>query len=305
MTRPKKVTLIEVGPRDGLQNEQHFVPTDKKIEFINRLSETGLTHIEVTSFVSHKAIPQLTDSIEVYDKIQKTPGVAYSALVPNQHGLELALKQHIQHIALFTAASESFNQRNIHCSIQQSIERFKPVVDLAKKHDITIRAYISCVLGCPYEGMIMPEQVCEVIHQLLPFEIDEISFGDTIGVGTPLQTIDLLNTIQPLWPKDATAMHFHDTYGQAIANIFASLEMGIHRFDSAVAGLGGCPYALGATGNVATEDVLYLMHGLHIETGVDIYKVAEIGDFICKTLKRRNLSKVANALLGGGEHREF
>lgn len=298
MTLPKEVTIIEVGPRDGLQNEPNFVPTNQKIEFINRLSQTGLKHIEVTSFVSHKAIPQLTDSVEVYRRIEKNPGIAYSALIPNQHGFALSLTEGIQHIALFTAASESFNQRNIHCSIQESIERFKPVVDLAKEHHITIRAYISCVLGCPYEGMISPEQVCEVIHQLLPFELNEISFGDTIGVGTPLQTTHLLEAIASLWPKDATAMHFHDTYGQAIANIFASLQAGIHRFDSAVAGLGGCPYALGATGNVATEDVLYLMHGLNIETGVDIYRIAQIGDFICKILKRRNLSKVANALLG-------
>lgn len=302
MTLPKKVTIIEVGPRDGLQNEPHFVPTDKKIEFINQLSATGLQHIEVTSFVSHKAIPQLTDNVAVYQHIHKIPGIDYSALIPNQQGMALALTQDIRHIALFTAASESFNQRNIHCSIQESIERFKPVIESAKQHQITVRAYISCVLGCPYEGNIHPEQVGEVIEALLPLDIDEISLGDTIGVGTPLQTQRLIENIHSLWPLDSLAMHFHDTYGQAIANIYAALESGITRFDSAVAGLGGCPYALGATGNVATEDVLYLMHGLNIETGVDIYKIAQAGDFICKVLHRRNSSKVANALLGHSDY---
>ncbi len=298
MTLPKKVTIIEVGPRDGLQNEPHFVPTDKKIAFINQLSESGLQHIEITSFVSHKAVPQLTDNIEICQHIRKNPGVDYSALVPNQQGMSLAIEQHIRHIALFTAASESFNQRNIHCSIDESIERFKPVVELAKQHHITIRAYISCVLGCPYEGYIRPEQVAEVVEKLQPFEVDEISFGDTIGVGTPRQTQMLIQGLRGVWPTELTAMHFHDTYGQAIANIYAALEQGITRFDSAVAGLGGCPYALGATGNVATEDVLYLMHGLNIETGVDIYKIAQAGDFICKILKRTNSSKVGKALLG-------
>lgn len=297
MPMPKHVTIIEVGPRDGLQNEPTFVPTTKKIELINLLSESGLQHIEITSFVSAKAIPQLADNTLVYQAIEKKPGVKFSALVPNEQGMQQALTTNIKNIALFTAASESFNQRNIHCSIQESIARFTPVVALAKKHNIHIRAYISCVLGCPYEGTITPQQVVDVIRQLQALNIDEISLGDTIGVGTPKQTKALIQAVLKLLPPEQIAMHFHDTYGQAIANIYASLEEGIHRFDSAVAGLGGCPYAQGATGNVATEDVLYLMHGLNIHTGIDIFKIVTAGDMMCKLLNRKNQSKVATALL--------
>lgn len=297
MSMPTHVTIIEVGPRDGLQNESAFVPTEKKVELINLLSDSGLRQIEITSFVSSKAIPQLADNVQVYEAIEKKPGVRYSALVPNEQGMQQALTTNIKDIALFTAASESFNQRNIHCSIKESIARFTPVVELAKKHNIYVRAYISCVLGCPYEGTITPKQVVDVIQQLQALNIDEISLGDTIGVGTPKQTKALIKAVLKCLPPAQIAMHFHDTYGQAIANIYASLEEGIHRFDSAVAGLGGCPYARGATGNVATEDVLYLMHGLNIHTGVDIFKIVSAGDKMCKILNRKNQSKVATALL--------
>lgn len=297
MDYPKQVTMIEVGPRDGLQNESAFVSSKHKIELINALSDTGLKHIEVTSFVSAKAIPQLADHDEVFRAINKVPSVHYSALVPNERGMLKALELGVQEIAVFTAASESFNQRNINCSIDESIERFKPVFTLAKEHHIKVRGYISCVLGCPYEGSISPEQVALVSQKLLDLGAGEISLGDTIGVGTPSQTQRVLDKVLKLLPLPQLAMHFHDTYGQAIANIYASLNYGVHRFDSSVAGLGGCPYALGATGNVATEDVLYLMHGLGIDTGVDVFKVVAVGDMICRILGRKNQSKVANALL--------
>jgi len=297
MPSPSQVTLIEVGPRDGLQNESLFVESAIKIKLIDQLAQSGLKHIEVTSFVSPRAIPQLNDNEQVLKGIQTVADVNFSALVPNQQGLAQAMACGVKNIAIFTAASESFNQRNIHCSIAESLRRFAPLIQLAKQHHIHVRAYISCVLGCPYEGEIKPSQVAVVAEELLQLGIDEISFGDTIGVGTPKQTIQLIRTIVPLLPKPQIAMHFHDTYGQAIANIYAALSCGITRFDSAVAGLGGCPYARGATGNVATEDVLYLMHGLGIETGIDIYKVVTAGDMICKHIGRKNQSKVANALL--------
>lgn len=297
MDYPQQVTIIEVGPRDGLQNESAFVSSKVKIELINMLSHTGLQHIEVTSFVSAKAIPQLADHEEVYQAISKLKSVHYSALVPNEQGMIKALKAGVKEIAVFTAASQTFNQRNINCSIEESILRFKPILNRAKQQNIKVRGYISCVLGCPYEGTISPEKVAQVAQKLLDLGIDEISLGDTIGVGTPQQTQRVLDHVVKLVPLNQLAMHFHDTYGQAIANIYASLNYGVHRFDSSVAGLGGCPYALGATGNVATEDVLYLMHGLGIETGIDVYKIVAVGDFICKILGRRNQSKVANALL--------
>ena len=297
MNSSQKVTLIEVGPRDGLQNESVFVPTSTKIKWVNLLSQTGLKHIEVTSFVSPKAIPQLADNEAVFRGIDKPKGVNFSALVPNEQGMNRALEVGMNHIAIFTAASESFNQHNINCSIADSIERAKPVMALARAHKIHVRAYISCALGCPYEGTISPKNVVAVANQLLVLGVDEISLGDTIGVGTPKQTKALIHEMRACLPLTQVAMHFHDTYGQAIANIYTALESGVSRFDSAVAGLGGCPYARGATGNVATEDVLYLLHGLGIDTGVDIYKIVEAGDMICKALGRKNLSKVANALL--------
>ncbi|KTD08645.1 hydroxymethylglutaryl-CoA lyase [Legionella jamestowniensis] len=297
MNYPKKVTIVEVGPRDGLQNESAFVPTEIKIKLVNLLSQSGLRHIEVTSFVSAKAIPQLADNESVFHAIDKPTAVHFSALVPNERGMLKALEIGVKEIAVFTAASESFNQRNINCSIAESIRRFEPVIELAKLNNIRVRAYVSCVLGCPYEGTITPQQVAEVTQQLLALKVDEICLGDTIGVGTPRQTKAVIEEVLRFLPLSQLAMHFHDTYGQAVANIFASLECGVERFDSAIAGLGGCPYARGATGNVATEDVLYLMHGLGIETGVDIFKIVSAGDMICKALGKKNQSKVANALL--------
>lgn len=298
MDYPKQVTIVEVGPRDGLQNEINFVDTTTKIALIDQLSQSGLKHIEVTSFVSPKAIPQLADNENVFRGIQKLKDVHFSALVPNEQGMLKALKAGVKNIAIFTAASETFNQRNINCSIAASILRFEPVISLAKKHQIPIKAYISCALGCPYEGEVKPQQLLEVSQQLLHLGVDEICLGDTIGVGTPKQTRAAIDAMLTILPPRQLAMHFHDTYGQAIANIAASLDCGISRFDSSVAGLGGCPYARGATGNVATEDVLYLMHGLGISTGIDIYKVVAAGDMICNALNRKNQSKVANALLG-------
>jgi hydroxymethylglutaryl-CoA lyase len=291
------VTILEVGPRDGLQNEANFVPTKHKIEFINLLSQTGLSHIEATSFVSPKAIPQLADNEWVFRAIQKPPHIHFSALIPNESRMQQALRSGVKDIAIFTAASESFNQRNIHCSIKESIERFKPIMALANSHQITVRAYISCALGCPYEGEIRPNWVLSIAQQLLQMGVDEIDLGDTIGVGTPKQTQSLIDVLKTEIPIQKLAMHFHDTYGQAIANIHQALQAGIRRFDSAVAGLGGCPYARGASGNVATEDLLYLMQGLGLTTGVDIFKVVAAGDMICKILGRKNQSKVANALL--------
>lgn len=272
MSYPRQVTLLEVGPRDGLQNESTFVSTKHKVELINLLSQTGLQHIEATSFVSAKAIPQLADGEDVFRTIDKPKNVHFSTLIPNERGMLKALALGVKEIAIFTAASELFNQRNINCSIAESIARFKSVMELAKQHHIHVRAYISCALGCPYEGEILPHQVVPIAESLLALGVNEIGLGDTIGVGTPKQTKALIDTMARVLPLSQIAMHFHDTYGQAIANIYAALECGISRFDSSVAGLGGCPYARGASGNVATEDVLYLMHGLGIETGVDIYK---------------------------------
>ncbi|MGL5743076.1 MAG: hydroxymethylglutaryl-CoA lyase [Legionella sp.] len=297
MDYPQHVTIIEVGPRDGLQNESSFVSSKHKIELINLLSESGLRYIEVTSFVSAKAIPQLADHDEVFRAINKIPSIHYSALVPNEQGMLKALESGVKEIAVFTAASEQFTQRNINCTIDESIARFKQVLAIAKENQIRVRGYVSCVLGCPYEGTIPPKQVVEVTQKLLDLGVDEISLGDTIGVGTPQQTHLLLEQVLQLVPLNQLAMHFHDTYGQAIANIYTSLQHGVHRFDSSVAGLGGCPYALGASGNVATEDVLYLMHGLGIDTGVDLFKIVAAGDMICKILGRKNPSKVANAML--------
>lgn len=300
MHYPQHATIVEVGPRDGLQNEAVFVPTSAKIEFIDRLSRSGLTRIEATSFVSPHAIPQLADNKDVMAGIQKPKGVMFSALVPNMLGLEAALAAHVGEIAVFTAASETFNQRNIHCSIADSLKRIEPVVEAAKVHGLKVRGYVSCVIGCPYEGAISPFAVAHVVKPLLAMGVDEISLGDTIGVGTPKQTQHLIEALLPTVSPNQLAMHFHDTYGQAIANVAQALQCGITCFDSAAAGLGGCPYARGATGNVATEDLIYLMHGLGIETGIDIYQVVQAGEKMCQTMNRPNQSKVANALLAKG-----
>lgn len=298
MDYPQEVTLFEVGPRDGLQNEQAFVDTKHKIEFIQQLNQTGLKNIEVTSFVSPEAIAQLADNALLFKSIEKLPAINYWALVPNTIGMQDALDAGVKAIAVFTAASETFNKRNINCSIEESLTRIAEVMALAKANRLRTRAYISCVLGCPYEGKVLPHAVSKLSQRLLDLGVDEISLGDTIGVGTPLQTKLLLDVVLKVIAIKNLSMHFHDTYGQAIANIYTSLGYGIERFDSSTAGLGGCPYARGATGNVATEDVLYLLNGLGIHTGVDIVKIAACGDMICKVLGKKNQSKVANALLG-------
>jgi hydroxymethylglutaryl-CoA lyase len=296
MTLPKSVIINEVGPRDGLQNESIFVPTPIKIELINSLSKTGLKHIETTSFVSPKAIPQLADSEEVYDTIQKDPDIHYTVLVPNEQGLARAMAVKVKRIAIFASASESFSHRNINCSIDESLKRYEAVVKLAKAKQMYVRAYLSCVLGCPYEGDIDKERVATLSKALWEMGVDEIALGDTIGIGTAHQTKALIKSVSNVIPIEKIGMHFHDTYGQALTNIYASLECGIAIFDSSIAGLGGCPYAKGASGNVSTEDVLYLLHGLGIETGIDLLKLVYIGNTISTQLHRANQSKVGNVL---------
>lgn len=293
---PKYVKVVEVGPRDGLQNESEIVPTEIKIEFINRLSETGLKVIEVTSFVSPRWIPQMADNQTVFTEIKKVPGVSYPVLVPNLQGLNTAIAVGVSEIAIFGAATESFSQKNINCSIEESLNRFADVIQVAKKHQIKVRGYISCALGCPYEGEVDPHVVASLAEKLFTLGCYEISLGDTIGVGTPLKAQKLVDITAAKIPLERISMHFHDTYGQALANIYAVLERGVSIIDSSVAGLGGCPYAPGASGNVSTEDVLYLLKGLGIETGVNLDKLCEAGMFISNFLKRPNRSKAALAL---------
>jgi hydroxymethylglutaryl-CoA lyase len=296
MTIPGKVRLVEVGPRDGLQNEKEIVPTAIKIDLINRLSETGLTYIESGAFVSPKWVPQMADTPEIYAGIKRKSGVVYPALVPNDRGMEGAIASGVEEIAVFASASEPFSQKNINCTIAESLERFVPVIAMAKEHGIRVRGYVSCVAGCPYQGAVRAEKVAEVSARLYEMGCYEISLGDTIGVGTPniIQAM-LYETVEHV-PVTALALHCHDTYGQALANIYAGLQMGVAVFDSSVAGLGGCPYAKGATGNVATEDVLYMLNGLNIETGVDLDRVVDVAWFISDHLGRKPVSNVANAL---------
>lgn len=302
MRLPSTVRLYEVGPRDGLQNEKIILPAELKIDFINRLSGTGLTHIEATSFVSPKWVPQMGDAAAVMAGITRAPGVSYPVLVPNEKGMEGALAAGVTEIAVFAAASESFSQKNINCSIAESLERFKPVMALAQLHNIKVRGYVSCVIGCPYEGAIDPAIVAEVSDVLHDSGCYEISLGDTIGVGTPNKIMDMLNTVTKRVPVSHLALHCHDTYGQALANIYAGLLAGISVVDCAVAGLGGCPYAQGSSGNVATEDVLYMLDGLGIRTGVDIASVIDVAWFISGHLNKKPVSNVANALKG--DHHE-
>lgn len=280
MPLPTQVKLVEVGPRDGLQNESKFVPTAAKIQLIDRLAEAGLTHIEATSFVSPKWVPQLADAKEVLQGIHKHPGVSYPVLVPNLLGLENAIAAGATEIAVFTAASETFSQKNTNCSIAESLQRIEQVVTLAKQQHIRVRGYISCVLGCPYEGNISFDAVAQVAHQLYQLGCYEISLGDTIGVGTPGKAVEMVNAVAQYVPLNRLAVHFHDTYGQALANIYATLQHGIATIDSSVSGLGGCPYAPGAAGNVATETVVYMLNGLGIATGVDLNKLRAVGKFI-------------------------
>jgi hydroxymethylglutaryl-CoA lyase len=297
MPLPKSVKIVEVGPRDGLQNESQTIPTTTKIKFINLLSETGLSVIEATSFVSPKKIPQLADHTEVLQHITKNPQVHYPVLVPNLQGLNNAIAAGAKEISVFIAASETFSQKNINCSIEESLNRIVEMLPLIKQHQLTMRGYISCVLGCPYEGEIDYNVTLKLAEKLLTLGCYEISLGDTIGVGTPLKAQTLIKTLLTKIPAEKLAMHFHDTYGQAIANIYASLELGISTFDSSIAGLGGCPYAKGATGNVATEDVIYLMHGLNIHTGVDLNKLVQVAKFISDQLGKSIGSKVTKAML--------
>ncbi len=290
--------MVEVGPRDGLQNEKQPISVDTRIALIDRLSASGLPVIEAGSFVSPKWVPQMVASEEVLAGIQRKPGTVYSALTPNMKGYERALAAKADEVAVFGAASEAFTQKNINCTIAESLERFRPLLEQAQKDGIPVRGYVSCVLGCPYEGEIDPVKVAEVSGALLDMGCYEISLGDTIGVGTPEAAKRMIGQVTAKVPVEKLAVHFHDTFGQALANIYAALQMGVAVVDSAVAGLGGCPYAKGASGNVASEDVLYLLNGLGIDTGVDLKLLAEAGNFISAELGRESNSRVARALAG-------
>jgi hydroxymethylglutaryl-CoA lyase len=296
MTLPKKVRIVEVGPRDGLQNEPGVVSAAVKIELINRLADAGLRAIEATAFVSAKWVPQMADNAEVMAGIRRKPGVSYPVLVPNLKGFEAALAAGAKEVAVFGAASEAFSQKNINCSIAESLARFEPVAQAAKQHGVLVRGYVSCVAGCPYQGAVEPAAVAEVAAALYRMGCYEVSLGDTIGVGTPGKIQAMLAAVAQAVPMEKLAAHFHDTYGQALANLYAALELGVASIDSSVAGLGGCPYAKGASGNVATEDVVYMLNGLGMETGVDLDLVFEAGRYICEQLKREPSSKVARAL---------
>ncbi|UBU47872.1 hydroxymethylglutaryl-CoA lyase [Cobetia amphilecti] len=297
---PRKVRIVEVGARDGLQNESVPVATATKLELIRRLSDSGLAHVEAASFVSPRWVPQMADHREIMMVLRDSPtksATTYSALTPNMKGLEAALECGVREVAVFGSASESFSQRNINCSIAESLERFAPVVEHALKAGVRVRGYVSCVLGCPYEGEIAPAEVAAVARELKAIGCYEVSLGDTIGVGTPLKAKHMLEQVSREVPITQLAAHFHDTYGQALANLYAVLEEGIAVIDSSVAGLGGCPYAKGASGNVASEDVLYLLEGMGIETGVDLAALARTGDWISRTLGRPNGSRVGQALM--------
>ncbi|TKJ65482.1 hydroxymethylglutaryl-CoA lyase [Pseudomonas sp. CFBP13506] len=295
MSLPSYVRLVEVGPRDGLQNEAHPISVADKVQLVDALSAAGLSYIEVGSFVSPKWVPQMAGSAEVFAQIQRKPGVTYGALAPNLRGFEDALAAGVKEVAVFAAASEAFSQRNINCSISESLERFVPIMAAAKAHGVSVRGYVSCVLGCPYEGSVAPEQVAAVARELFAMGCYEVSLGDTIGTGTAGATRRLFEVVGAQVPRDKLAGHFHDTYGQAIANIYASLLEGIQVFDSSIAGLGGCPYAKGASGNVATEDVVYLLNGLGIDTGIDLEALILAGRQISTVLGRPTGSRVVKA----------
>ena len=297
MKFPSQVKLVDVGPRDGLQNEKTMVPAAIKVELVHRLQDAGLKEIEVTSFVSPKWVPQMADALEVMAGIQRRAGVRYSVLTPNTQGFEAALKSKPDEIVVFAAASEAFSQRNINCSIAESIERFAPVVETAKAAGIYVRGAISCAVGCPYEGDVAPERVELVARLMKGIGVQHVGVADTIGVGTPIKVQGALTAALKHYALDDISGHFHDTYGQALANTLASLEMGVWQFDTSSAGLGGCPYAKGATGNVATEDVVYLLHGMGIDTGIDLDKLVDAGQFISEHLGRKPNSRAATALL--------
>jgi len=294
---PQRVKVVEVGPRDGLQNEKQPVATDIKIALIDRLSAAGFANIEATSFVSPKWVPQMADGAEVMAGITRRPGTIYSVLTPNMRGFEGAVAAKADEVVIFAAASEAFSQRNINCSIEESITRFEPVARAAKDAGLRLRGSISCALGCPYQGEVPVASVVDVVKRLAALGCDEIDIADTIGVGTPTRTREVMDACAKVFPIERLSGHFHDTYGQATANIYAALLSGISIFHSSVAGLGGCPYAKGATGNVATEDVLYLLQGLGIETGIDLEAVVHTGDFISQAIGRPNASRVGRAML--------
>lgn len=293
---PPYVKIVDVGPRDGLQNEKKIIPAQAKINLIHMLQDAGLTSIEATSFVSPKWVPQMGDHTQVMKGINRKPGVSYSVLTPNLKGFESAMECNAGEVAVFAAASQSFSQKNINCSIEESVERFIPIVELAKLRGVKVRGYVSCVLGCPYEGDISPLAVRKVAKLLYDMGCYEISLGDTIGVGNAGSVVRLLDEVVKDVPLPAIAVHFHDTYGQALANILMSLQYGVSVIDSSVAGMGGCPYAIGATGNVATEDVLYMLNGLGIHTGVDMDKLVLAGKYICEQLEIPGNSRAANAI---------
>lgn len=297
MSRPSQVKIVEVGPRDGLQNEKQLVPTATKLELIARLGACGLKAIEATAFVSPKWVPQMADAAEVMRGLNPGGDISYPVLAPNLKGFEAALAAGAREIAVFGAASEAFSQKNINCSIIESLDRFRPVFAAAQSANINVRGYVSCALGCPYQGAVQPAAVADVAAMLFDMGCYEISLGDTIGAGTPGATRDMIDAVAQRVPIEKIAGHFHDTFGMAIANIHAALEMGVAVFDSSVAGLGGCPYAAGASGNVATEDVVWLMRGLGIETGVDLVALAETGEWISHRLGRETGSKAGRALL--------
>ncbi len=297
MNMPSKVKLVDVGPRDGLQNEKSMVPAAVKIELVHRLQDAGLTEIEVTSFVSPKWVPQMADALDVMAGIVRKPGMRYSVLTPNMKGFEAAVTSKPDEIVVFASASEAFSQRNINCSIAESIGRFAPVVAAAKAAGIHTRGAISCTVGCPYEGDVAPERVEMVARLMKGIGVQHMGVADTIGVGTPLKVQRAIDATLKHYSIDDVSGHFHDTYGQALANTLASLQMGVWHFDTSVAGLGGCPYAKGATGNVATEDVVYLLHGMGIDTGIDLDKLVDAGQFISDFLGRKPNSRAATALL--------
>ncbi len=294
---PQEVSIVEVGPRDGLQNEKSTLTADQKIKLIELLSNTGLKRIEAGSFVSPKWVPQMANSDDVFKALNTQHGIQYSALTPNLRGLEAAIEAGVREVAVFGAASESFSQKNINCSISESLSRFEAVFEMAEKHDIKVRGYVSCVMGCPYEGDISPEAVTKVSKSLIDMGCYEVSLGDTIGVGTPRATRLLLENVLKEVDVSKLAAHFHDTYGQALVNLYTALEYGVSTVDSAVAGLGGCPYARGASGNVATEDVLYMLNGMGVSTGIDMNKLLVASSYISDILGRPPVSKAANALL--------
>ena len=291
----KKIQIVEVGPRDGLQNEKIWVETETKIALIEKLADAGLTKIEAASFVSPKWVPQMKDAFEVLSGIERRPGVTYPVLTPNLKGFERALEAGVTEVAVFGASSEAFSQKNINCSISESVERFRPVLEAAQKNSVRVRGYISCVLGCPYQGEVPLENVVNLAENMSEMGCYEISLGDTIGIGTPLKAKKMVETVAEKVPVSNLALHFHDTRGQALANIYACLELGVSVIDASVSGLGGCPYAQGASGNVATEDVVYMLHGIGIKTGVDIEKLIETGDFISDVFGRLSQSRVSRA----------